>query len=134
MRLATLARQRLAQRDIVRPQVARRELRRLVLDCVGLEIRHGLGSGCVPPILAQSAHARRYGARRSTITAVHTSCGTRNGLLRTEEKALRPQHGGPPGRDQARDRTRSRKPFPEFGEEPKKKPRTRRGSRKLRCG
>src|SRR3546814_8980594 len=72
-------------------------LRRLVLDCVGLEIRHGLGSGCVPPILAQSAHARCYGARRSTITAVHTSCGTRNGLLRTEEKALRPQHGGPPG-------------------------------------
>src|SRR3546814_13917301 len=38
MRLATLARQRLAQRDSVRPQVARRELRRLVLDRVRLEI------------------------------------------------------------------------------------------------
>src|SRR3546814_16439659 len=97
MRLATLARQRLAQRDIVRPQVARRELRRLVLACVGLEIRHGLGSGCVPPILAQSAHARRYGARRSTIPAALTSCGTCTGLLRTEEKSLRPHHGGPPG-------------------------------------
>src|SRR5690606_12914189 len=49
-----LARQRLAQRNIVRPQVARRELRRLVLDRVGLEIRHGLGSVRDAPILAQS--------------------------------------------------------------------------------
>src|SRR3546814_5683503 len=55
MRLATLARQRLAQRDIVRPQVARRELRRLVLDRVRLEIRHGLGSVRDIPILAQRA-------------------------------------------------------------------------------
>src|SRR3546814_13141628 len=55
MRLATLARQRLAQRDIVRPQVARRELRRLVLDCVRLVIRHGLGSVRDLPLLALRA-------------------------------------------------------------------------------
>src|SRR3546814_8452513 len=55
MRPATLARQRRAQRDIVRPQVARRELRRLDLDRVRLEIRHGLGSVRDIPILAQRA-------------------------------------------------------------------------------
>src|SRR3546814_4001781 len=55
MRLATLAGQRLAQRDIVRPQVARRELRRQDLDRVRTEIRPGLDSVRALPTLAQTA-------------------------------------------------------------------------------
>src|SRR3546814_14167887 len=55
MRPATHAGQRLAQRDIGRPQVARREVRRLGLDRVRPESRHGLGSVRYIPFLAQRA-------------------------------------------------------------------------------
>jgi len=57
MGIATFAGERLAQGDVVLPEVSRRELRRLVFDRVGLELRHGGGSGYDAPILAQSAHA-----------------------------------------------------------------------------
>src|SRR5690606_41308805 len=48
MTVASLARHRLAQGDVVMPQVARRELRRLVVDGMGLETLHDRSSLLCP--------------------------------------------------------------------------------------
>src|SRR5690606_4953144 len=122
MTVASLARQRPAQGDVVIPQVARRELRRLVVDDMGLETLHDrssllcpdsgairdpasscavLARKCIDKVVAQPEPTEQP-ALRATEDAQHVATPARQPPQRQEGQVAQLGHQVPVGLEQRR--------------------------------